>query len=120
MGTSGTLAPAGVNDDNANNDTFNKSSVNILLSRIMKLVRVIEEFSNENQTLHKEYILNINPEKILEVLDDFVLNEDDNPNEIYDPYNLTIEQIEKLKPFLNEELKENLEIYSYQLGCYKE
>ncbi|WP_187478098.1 hypothetical protein [Amniculibacterium sp. G2-70] len=86
----------------------------------MTLVRVIEEFNNTDEKLNKEYILNIAAEKILEVLDDLVLNEDDYPNEIYDPYDLTISQIEKLKPFLNEKLEENLEIYSYQLSCYEE
>lgn len=86
----------------------------------MVLVRAIEEFNNSDEKLNKEYILNITPEKILEVLDDLVLNEDDYPNEIYDTYDLTLPQIEKLKPFLNKKLKEDLQKYSYQLSCYEE
>lgn len=86
----------------------------------MKLVRVIEEFSNENEKLHKEYILNISTEKLLKILDDLVLNEEDYPNEIYDPYDITIEQIERLKPFLEEPITEDFNLYSYQLSCYEE
>ena len=86
----------------------------------MKLVRVIEEFSNENEKLHKEYILNIRSEKILIILDDLILNENDYPNEIYDPYDITIDQIERLKPFLEEPLTEDFKLYSYQLSCYEE
>jgi hypothetical protein len=86
----------------------------------MKLLRVIEEFRNEDEKLQQEYILNITTEKILEILDDLILNEDDLPNEIYDPYDLTISQVEKLKPFLEESLKENFGLYSYQLSCYEE
>ena len=86
----------------------------------MKLVRVIEEFSNENEKLHKEYKLNISSEKILKILDDLILNENDFPNEIYDPYDITIEQIGRLKPFLEEPLTENFKLYSYQLSCYEE
>jgi type IV secretory pathway component VirB8 len=85
-----------------------------------KLVRVVEEFNNEDEKLHKEYILNISTEKILEVLDDLVLNEDDYPNEIYDPYDLTISQIKRLQPFIEEPINENFKLYSYQLGCYEE
>lgn len=85
-----------------------------------KLVRVIEEFNNDDEKLNKEYILNISAGKILEVLDDLVLNEDDHPYEMYDPYDLTISQVERLKPYLEKSLKENFKLYSYQLGCYEE
>lgn len=86
----------------------------------MKLVRVIEEFNNSNDFLNREYILNLTAQEILDVLDDLVLHEDDYSDEIYDPYDLTPQQIEKLKPFLNDKLKEDFEKYSYQLGCYEE
>lgn len=61
-----------------------------------KLVRVIEEFKNEDDKLHKEYILNISTKEILEVLDDLILNQDDYLYEIFDPYNLITLQFHKL------------------------
>ncbi len=84
----------------------------------MKLLRVIEEFSNE--TLHKEYMLNITPETILEVLEDLVLMGEDYEDEIYGQYNLTEAQVQKLKQYLIEPLNENFEKYTYELGCYEE
>ena len=86
----------------------------------MTLIRVIEEFNKSDERLNNEYILHITPEKIVEILDDLVLNEDDCSSEIYDPYDLTYQQIEKLKPFLNTKPKQDLQKYSYQLSCYEE
>ncbi|MDM1072850.1 hypothetical protein HX001_10155 [Empedobacter brevis] len=86
----------------------------------MKIVRYIEEFNNSNDKLNNEYILDITPEKILEVLQDFKLNNDDYPNEIYDSYLLTILQLNRLKPFLKDKLEENILKYSYYLSAYED
>lgn len=85
-----------------------------------KVRRVIEEYSKSDEYLHKDYTLNMTAEEIVKVLDDLVLNEDDYEYEIYDQYDLTKEQIQKLKPFLKNDLNENLDKYLYQLACYSE
>ncbi|MDV7697042.1 hypothetical protein N6B72_08920 [Chryseobacterium soli] len=86
----------------------------------MKLVRVIEEFSKKEEILHKEYKLDITSKQIITELDDLILNEEDYEDEIYDPYNLTEVQVQKLKPFLKEFLQEDFKKYTYELGCYEE
>ena len=43
----------------------------------MNWIRVIEEFKNSDDKLNEEYILDITPEIMLEILIDLVLNEDD-------------------------------------------
>lgn len=86
----------------------------------MTLIRVIEEFYNTDESLHREYILSMKARDILEVLEDLDLNEDDYPDEIYDSYNLTILQVQKLRPFLEIDFEPNETLYSYQLGCYQE
>ncbi|WP_326981913.1 hypothetical protein VUJ46_16995 [Chryseobacterium sp. MYb264] len=86
----------------------------------MKLVRVIEEFSKKEEILHREYKLEITSTQLLTELDDLILNDEDYEDEIYDQYNLTEQQVQKLKPFLKEFLKENFEKYTYELGCYEE
>lgn len=86
----------------------------------MKLIRVIEEFMKHDNSLHKEYELNISTDKLLEILDDLELNEGDYPDEVYDSYELTKNQIERLKPFFSEVLEEDMQIYLYQLSCYED
>lgn len=86
----------------------------------MKLIRVIEEFKNSDDSLNKEYQLNISAEKIVEILDDLILNQDDYPDEIYDPYLLNKSQIEKLIPHLKEKLKYDISKYEYYLSCYED
>ncbi|AZA80694.1 hypothetical protein C1637_12290 [Chryseobacterium lactis] len=85
-----------------------------------KIRRVIEEYSIIDEFVHKDYTLNITAKEILKVLDDLILYEDDNENEIYDQYDLTKEQIEKLKPFLENTFNEDFDKYIYQLACYGE
>ncbi len=82
--------------------------------------RVIEEFGIENETINREYNLNITPKKIMQVLDDLSLSEDDHEDEIYEPYSLSEVQIRKLKPFLTDPLHEDLDKFTYELGCYEE
>ncbi|ASW74903.1 hypothetical protein IQ37_12605 [Chryseobacterium piperi] len=88
----------------------------------MGLARVIQEFSKEEEeeVLHKEYELEITSTQLLEELGNLILNEDDYKDEIYDQYSLTQLQVQKLKPFLKELLKEDFEKYTYELGCYEE
>ncbi|RNA61765.1 hypothetical protein D1631_07380 [Chryseobacterium nematophagum] len=86
----------------------------------MKLVRSIEEYRKSDKALNKGYILNITPKEILKILDDLKLYEDDYKDEIYDQYDLTEQQIQKLKPFLKENLNEDFNIYLYQLTCHNE
>lgn len=86
----------------------------------MKRVRAIEEFSKKEEILHKEYKLDITSTQLLKELDDLILNEEDYEDEIYDQYNLTKLQVQKLKPFLKELLKEDFEKYTYELSCYEE
>ena len=83
-----------------------------------KIQIAIEEYSIDDGYIHKDYPLTITAEEIIHVLDDFVLNEDDDENEIYDQYELTMEQVEKLKPFLENNLNEDFDQYLYQLACY--
>ncbi|WP_413533408.1 hypothetical protein [Empedobacter brevis] len=89
---------------------------------MIKLIRYIEEFNNSDDRLHHEYELEISVEQILTELDDLILNKDDYPNEIYDPYLLTNLQVEKLKSFLKQKnsLKQDFHKYSYFLSCYEE
>jgi hypothetical protein len=82
--------------------------------------RVIEEFSIESETINREYNLNITPKKIMQVLDDLSLSEDDHEDEIYGPYSLSEVQIRKLKPFSTDPLHENLDKFTYELGCYED
>lgn len=82
--------------------------------------RVIEEFSIENGIINKEYDLDITPKKILQVLDDLSLSDDDNEDKIYGQYTLSRAQIKKLKPFLKDSLHEDLDKYTYELSCYEE
>lgn len=86
----------------------------------MKIVRVIEEFRKDDDYLVKEYILNIDPEKILATLDDLVLSDDDYPDEIYDNYFLSKSQLKKLVPFMTEEINPNMDKFIYQLSCYED
>jgi len=86
----------------------------------MKIVRFIEEFSKKEEILHKGYKLEITSKQLIAELDDLILNEEDYEDEIYDPYNLTEVQVQKLKPFLKEFLQEDFEKYTYELGCYEE
>lgn len=46
----------------------------------MKLIRVIEEFKNSDDSLNKDYQLNISTKKIVEILDDLILNQDETGN----------------------------------------
>ncbi|WP_374464574.1 hypothetical protein [Chryseobacterium sp.] len=85
-----------------------------------KIRRVIEEYSILDEYIHKDYTLNITVEEILKVLDDLVLHEDDYENEIYDQYDLTKEQVFKLKPFVENDFNEDFDKYMYQLACYSE
>ncbi|MDR2235935.1 MAG: hypothetical protein LBE92_07415 [Chryseobacterium sp.] len=85
-----------------------------------KVRRVIEEYNKNDEYLHKDYTLNITIQEIVKVLDDLVLYENDYEDEIYDQYDLTEEQIQKLKPFLKNNLNEDFDKYSYQLACYNE
>jgi ribosomal protein S15P/S13E len=88
----------------------------------MTLIRVIEEYRKNDDKHIGRYHLNINPETIIKVLDDLVLNKDDYENEIFDPYFLTESQIKKLLPFLEEKDGINLDYdkYIYELMCYEE
>lgn len=85
----------------------------------MNLIRVIEEFRKSDTSLQKEYLLNIKTKDILKILNDLKLNEDDCPHEIYDSYELTKNQIRKLKPFIYENIEVDTQQYYYQLSCYE-
>ena len=85
----------------------------------MNLIRVIEEFNNSDEKLNEEYVLDITPEIMLEILIDLVLNEDDYPYEVYDTYPISQDDIQKLKPFLKKQLKEDFSKYSYYISCYE-
>ncbi|TYR37428.1 hypothetical protein FXV77_05335 [Sphingobacterium phlebotomi] len=84
----------------------------------MKLERVIEVYRKKDECHINSYVINLDAEGILEVLDDLILNEDDWPEEIYDPYYLTESQVERLKPFLTEPLHTDFENNLYELMCY--
>jgi len=86
----------------------------------VKIERVIEEFNQLDEYLNREYILNISPEEILATLDDLVLSKDDFPHEIYNCYDLNENQIQKLRPFLTEEIYPDFDKYTYQLSCYED
>jgi len=43
----------------------------------MKIIRAIEEYRKRDNFLNKEYILDITTERILKILDDFTLYEED-------------------------------------------
>ncbi|WP_241316895.1 DUF7683 domain-containing protein [Chryseobacterium arthrosphaerae] len=81
-----------------------------------KIQRSIEEYSLADGYIHKDYPLNITAKEIIKVLGDLILYEDD--DEIYDQYDLTVEQVQKLKPFLKSSLNEDFDQYLYQLACY--
>lgn len=87
---------------------------------MQNLSRFIEEYDHSDDSLHNEFELEISTEQILTHLDNFILYDDDYPNEIYDSYRLTLQQIEKLKPFLKEStsLIAGFVKYSYFLTCY--
>lgn len=86
-----------------------------------KIIRLIEEYSNSDDSLNNEFELEITSEQILFYLNDFILNKDDYPTEIYDSYLLSISQIEKLKPFLkvNKAFYPDFSKFSYYLSCYE-
>ncbi|MFV0184168.1 hypothetical protein OBK25_05520 [Empedobacter falsenii] len=84
-----------------------------------KIIRLIEEYNNSDDSLHNEFELEISTEQILTHLDNFILYDDDYPTEIYDLYPLSVSQIEKLKPFLkvNKAFSSNFSKFSYYLSC---
>ncbi|MFV0138455.1 hypothetical protein OBK16_02580 [Empedobacter falsenii] len=86
-----------------------------------KIIRLIEEYNNSDDSLHNEFELEISTEQILTHLDNFILYDDDYPTEIYDLYPLSVSQIEKLKPFLkvNKAFSSNFSKFSYYLSCYE-
>ena len=64
--------------------------------------------------------LNITSLKILELLNDLVLNADDYPEEIYDPYILTKFQVVKLLYYADRtDLSVDTEKFIYELNCYE-
>ncbi|TJY66425.1 hypothetical protein FAZ19_05745 [Sphingobacterium alkalisoli] len=65
------------------------------------------------------YIISLDADGILNILDDLILNEDDFPDEIYDPYTLTESQVKKLIPFLDKPLSLDFENNLYELSCYE-
>lgn len=85
----------------------------------MKLERVIEVFRKKDERHLGTYIININAEGILKVLDDLTLNQEDSPDQIYLPYYLTESQFNRLKPFLKEPLHADFENNLYTLECYE-
>ena len=84
----------------------------------MKIIRAIEEYRKRDNFLNKEYILDITAERILKILDDFTLYEED--PKLYFQYYLTQSQVKRLKSFLKKGvvLNEDFEEYIYQLACY--
>lgn len=86
-----------------------------------KIIRLIEEYNNSDDSLNNEFELEITSEQILLYLNDFILNKDDYPSEIYDSYPLSTSQIEKLKPFLkvNKAFFPDFSKFSYHLSCYE-
>ena len=86
-----------------------------------KIIRLIEEYNNSDDSLNNEFELEISTEQILTHLDNFILYDDDYPTEIYDSYPLSVSQIEKLKPFLklNKAFSLNFSKFSYYLSCYE-
>ena len=64
----------------------------------MKTIRAIEEYRKRDNFLNKEYILDITAERILKILDDFTLYEED--PKLYFQYYLTQLQVKRLKSFL--------------------
>ncbi|MCA4808780.1 hypothetical protein IF128_03305 [Empedobacter stercoris] len=86
-----------------------------------KIIRLIEEYNNSDDSLNNEFELEITSEQILFYLNDFTLNKDDYPTEIYDSYPLSASQIEKLKPFLkvNKAFFPDFSKFSYHLSCYE-
>ncbi|WP_291064114.1 MULTISPECIES: DUF7683 domain-containing protein [unclassified Empedobacter] len=86
-----------------------------------KIIRLIEEYNNSDDSLHNEFELEISTEQILTHLDNFILYDDDYPTEIYDSYPLSTSQIEKLKPFLkvNKAFFPDFSKFSYYLSCYE-
>ncbi|HMR19611.1 MAG TPA: hypothetical protein PKA53_09965 [Sphingobacterium sp.] len=84
----------------------------------MKLERVIEVYRKRDERNIGTYIINLDAEGILDTLQDLVLNDDDCPDEIYDPYTLTESQVKKLIPFLQTSLHIDFESNLYELMCY--
>ncbi|MDQ1095222.1 MULTISPECIES: DUF7683 domain-containing protein [Chryseobacterium] len=79
----------------------------------MEKIRSVKEFSKLSNEINKSYGLEIDSKEILKILDDLSVDEDDeNLDEVY---KLTDSQIEKLKPFLKENLNQNIEKYDYYL-----
>lgn len=58
---------------------------------MQNLSRFIEEYGHSDDSLHNEFELEISTEQILAHLDNFILYDDDYPNEIYDSYRLTLQ-----------------------------
>lgn len=85
----------------------------------MKLERVIEEYEKKDDKHIARYVISLEANEILNLLDDLVLNEDDFPDEIYDPYFLTESQVKALLPFLNQPLHIDFGKRIYELMCYE-
>lgn len=85
----------------------------------MKLERVIEVYRKTDERNIDTYVINLDAKGILDVLEDLVLNADDCPDEIYDPYTLTEDQIKRLRPFLEKPLIMDFENNLYELMCYE-
>lgn len=85
----------------------------------MTITRAITEYNNKNEFLNKEYILELNSYEILKLLGkDFELNDNDPEDELYDVYQLSENQVKRLKPYLKEPLEEDFFTYSYYLECF--
>ncbi|WP_164126227.1 hypothetical protein [Sphingobacterium luzhongxinii] len=85
----------------------------------MKLERAIDVFRIKDKSHIGSYVLDLDAQGILQVLDDLVLNEDDFADEIYDPYTLTENQVKKLSPFLKEHLVIDFTQNLYELMSYE-
>lgn len=84
----------------------------------MKLERVIEVYRKDDDSHIGTYIVDLDATGILNILVDLVLNDDDFPEEIYDPYYLTENQIKSLLPFMECHPEIDFERNLYELMCY--
>jgi len=82
----------------------------------MKLLRVIEEYQIKDEKHIGRYELDIDTETMLKTLSDLVLNQDDNEDEIFDPYFLNENQIRKLYPFIKGEFNFDFENNIYEFN----
>lgn len=85
----------------------------------MLIERFIEVYKKSDEEHIASFRLNIDANKIIQVLDDLDVYPEDNKNEIYFCYFLTKEQVEKLSPYLEKQIDSiDTQNNIYELNCY--